>query len=216
MPKRGSGTGREAISEGAARARIVTAARARFFELGYSALTMDDLAAELGMSKKTLYRHFPSKDALVEEIFEQFAAQVRTLAQTVFSNDALSFTGKLHQFTATMVRRFAAIQPHVVRDLGRFAPHIARKLEELRYRNIPRIFGEIFRQGQKAGMVRSDLDSAFAVEFWRGAINGLMQPASLERLGLTPDQAFQRGIDLFFAGFLTPDGRKDYEKHVAT
>ncbi|HVU23520.1 MAG TPA: helix-turn-helix domain-containing protein, partial [Opitutus sp.] len=56
------------------RTRIVTAARVHLFTYGYSALTMDDLARELGMSKKTLYVHFPGKDALVEAVLGQFVA----------------------------------------------------------------------------------------------------------------------------------------------
>lgn len=198
------------------RARIVSAARAQFFDFGYSALTMDELAGTLGMSKKTLYRHFRGKDELVEEVLQEFVSGVRDTAETVFSEHALSFTAKLHRFTDAIVRRFAAIKPHVLRDLERAAPHVYRRLEELRYRNIPQIFGRIFRQGQTAGMIRGDVDAAFAVEFWRAAINGLMQPASLERLGITHDQAFERAIDLFFVGFLTPAGRKDYEKHVTS
>lgn len=214
MPKPASIAPGEA-TDAEARARIVGAARRHFFTVGYSALTMDELAAELGMSKKTLYRHFASKDALVEEILDVFASEVRALAESVFSDESLSFTAKLHRFTDAMVRRFASIQPHVMRDLERFAPQISRKIEELRYRNIPYVFGRIFQQGQAAGMIRSDIDAAFALEFWRAAINGMMQPATLGRLGLTPDHAFGRAINLFFAGFLTNAGRKDYEKHVA-
>lgn len=214
MPKPAAITSAD-VSEADVRARIVAAARLHFFSVGYSALTMDELAAELGMSKKTLYRHFASKDALVEEVLDVFASEVRALAESVFSGESLSFTAKLHRFTDAMVRRFASIQPHVMRDLERFAPQISRKIEELRYRNIPQVFGRIFQQGQAAGMIRSDVDAAFAIEFWRAAINGMMQPATLARLGLAPDQAFGRAINLFFAGFLTTSGRKDYEKHVA-
>ena len=39
-----------------------------FLTQGFRSVTMDDLAAELGMSKKTLYAHFPSKKALLEAI----------------------------------------------------------------------------------------------------------------------------------------------------
>jgi len=55
-------------------ARIVETAHAHLFTYGYNALTMDDLAHELGVSKKTLYVHFRSKDALVEMILDNFAA----------------------------------------------------------------------------------------------------------------------------------------------
>ena len=47
---------------------ILRQARAHFFSHGYSQCTMDELAAELGMSKKTLYVHFSSKEALVRAV----------------------------------------------------------------------------------------------------------------------------------------------------
>src|SRR5206468_11314777 len=52
----------------AGRQRIVDAARAHFFSHGFRSVTMDDLAAEMGISKKTLYAHFPSKIALLEAV----------------------------------------------------------------------------------------------------------------------------------------------------
>ena len=196
--------------------RILDAARVHLFTYGYSAFTMDDLAAELGMSKKTLYVHFPSKDALVEAILSRFVAEVRSSADALFTDKTLSFTAKLHRFSEAMVQRFTRMGPHVFRDLQRSAPHIYRKIEELRHNNIPHVFGQLVRQGQAAGMVRADIDPDFAIEFWRPAIQSLMHPDTLERLKLQPDQMFTKAVDLFFHGLLTPTGRKDYEKHVAS
>ncbi len=48
------------------RQRIVDATRVHFFSHGFRRVTMDDLAAELGISKKTLYAHFPGKFDLLE------------------------------------------------------------------------------------------------------------------------------------------------------
>ena len=194
--------------------RILEAARVHLFMYGYSAFTMDDLAAELGMSKKTLYVHFPSKDALVEAVIMGFTAEIRASADTLFADQALSFTAKLHRFSETMVQRFERMGPHVLRDLQRSAPHIYRKIEEFRHRNIPHIFGRMLRQGQAAGMVRADVDPDFAIEFWRPAIQSVMHPDALERLHLRPDQMFTKAINLYFGGLLTPAGHKDYEKHL--
>lgn len=203
------------LPESEVHGRILAAARTHFFSYGYSALTMDELAAELGMSKKTLYVHFPSKDALVGAILEGFVAEVRGSAETLFNDPGLSFPMKLHRFSEAMVQRFSRMQPHVFRDLQRAAPHIYRHIEELRHNNIPHVFGQMVRQGQMAGMVRTDIDPGFAVEFWRPAIQSLMHPDTLERLQLTPAQMFTNAINLFFGGLLTPAGRKDYEKHLS-
>src|ERR671925_2218500 len=48
--------------------RIVTAARRHYFAHGFRGVTMDDLAEELGMSKKTLYASFPSKLDLLQAV----------------------------------------------------------------------------------------------------------------------------------------------------
>jgi AcrR family transcriptional regulator len=192
--------------------RILAAASRQLFAYGYNALTMDELARELGVSKKTLYVHFATKDALVETVLNRFAAEVRRLADDLFADRELNFVTKFSRLVEAMIRRFAQVNPLFVRDLQRFAPHLYRKLEELRYKNIPYVFGQVLRQGQAAGMVRPELDPGFAIEFWRTAIVGLMQPDAIERTGLTPDQVFQKSINLFFTGLLTPAGRKDYEK----
>src|SRR6266436_1564863 len=62
------------------RHRIVEAARAHFFNHGFRSVTMDDLAAELGISKKTLYAHFASKTVLLEAVLaDKFASVSSTL-----------------------------------------------------------------------------------------------------------------------------------------
>jgi len=193
-------------------ARIIAAARRHLFTYGYSALTMDDLARELGMSKKTLYRHFAGKDDLVAAVLDQFAAEVRELADRLFADRELSFAAKFSRLVEAMMRRFSQVNPPVIRDLQRFSPALYARLEELRHKNIPYVFGQVLRQGQAAGMVRRDVDPDFAIEFWRSAIVALMQPDAIERTGLPPDRIFRQAIDLFFSGLLTPAGRKDHEK----
>ena len=66
------------------RQRIVEAARAHFFSHGFRRVTMDDLAEELGISKKTLYAHFPGKLVWV-------AGPIQVVGTSVFS--AVMLTG---------------------------------------------------------------------------------------------------------------------------
>ena len=61
----------------AARERILSAFAERARLKGIRAVVMGDLARELAMSKKTLYQHFTSKDALVREILERWIERVR-------------------------------------------------------------------------------------------------------------------------------------------
>lgn len=193
-------------------ARILDAAQAHLFSRGYNSLTMDELARELGISKKTIYSHFSSKDSLAEEVIRRFVAGMRNFAESLFAENQSGFLDKLQRFVEGMSRRFGSINPHVFAELKRNAPQIHLLIEEMRRTNIPLIFNRILSEGQKTGMVRKDLDARFAIEFWRSAIQSLMQPESLERLGMRPEEVFRNGIRLFFGGLLTPTGRKEYEK----
>lgn len=192
--------------------RILQQARERFFAHGYSAFLMDDLAADLGMSKKTLYRHFAGKDALIRAVIEGLAAEIRADADALLGNRMLGFAEKLRGFTEGMMERMRALTPATVRDLERCAPDLYALVREMRQKNIPYIFGRLIEEGQMAGLVRTDLPAGFAVEFYLQAMNGLFQPAAFDRLQLAPREVISRAIELFFGGLLTPSGRKEHEK----
>src|SRR5437016_12874047 len=76
--------------------RIVEAARAHFFSHGFRSVTMDDLAKELGISKKTLYAHFPGKINLLEAVLADKFASVESTLKEVARNHPNDFPAALH------------------------------------------------------------------------------------------------------------------------
>jgi AcrR family transcriptional regulator len=202
------------ISDPAA-ARIVRQAREHFFAHGYCHCTLDELATELGMSKKTLYVYFRSKDDIMRAVLDQLGAEIRSEAETLFANRSLNFAEKLRGFAESMFVRLARLNPRTPRELQRFAPHLHQQLMEIRQRNIPYIFGRFIEEGQLAGKVRPDIDAPFAIEFFLQAMQGCIQSDALERHQLAPRDMLPRAIDLFFGGLLTPAGRKEHEKLFA-
>src|SRR5438045_2123638 len=119
---RGLNTPIESPATSSARQRIIMDARHHFFAHGFRGVTMDDLGTELGMSKKTLYAHFPSKSALVEAVildkFRDAAANLEA-ATSVASNE---FMGSLQQLLIRLQQQMAEIQPSFVRDIQREEP----------------------------------------------------------------------------------------------
>jgi AcrR family transcriptional regulator len=198
------------------RTRILEVARTLLLAYGFNALTMDDLARELGMSKKTLYVHFPSKNALAEAILDGIGKSIRAQLEAVLSHPKLTFAQKLCGVIDVVGSLLGKVSPAIFRDLQRNAPHLYQKIEEVRQKNIPFVFGSLIRTGIAEGMVRPEIDPAFAAEFWLQAIRGLVQPDILDRTQLTPRQTLEKGIHLFFNGLLTPAGRKDYEHHIVS
>jgi AcrR family transcriptional regulator len=197
-------------------ARILQAARVRLLASGYSSLTMDELAHDLGMSKKTLYRHFRSKDDIIDAIIEEIGQAIRDRMDSFLTNPKLNFTQKLCALVEVVGSNLALASPGLLHDLQRFAPQLYQKIDDLRQRNVPYVFGRLIRAGLAEGKVRPEIDPAFAVEFWLQAIRGLVHPAVLERTQLTPRQTLERAIHLFFGGLLSPAGRRDYDRHLTS
>src|SRR5207237_2068604 len=85
---------------GSVRQRIVEAARAHFFSHGFRSVTMDDLAEELGISKKTLYAHFPGKIDLLEAVLANKFASVETTLKEVTRAYPRDFPATLRELLA--------------------------------------------------------------------------------------------------------------------
>lgn len=195
-------------------ARILAAAAERLFGYGYQALTMDELAHDLGVSKKTLYVHFPGKDAIIGRIIDRLGAAVRTRMDAVVADPALTFTGKIAAVINVAGETFGRISPALLRDLRRYAPPLYQRIEDFRQRTVPAVFGSLIRMGMAEGRVRNDLDPDFATEFWLQAIRGLVQPEVLEKTQLNITQTLTQAHRLLLTGLLTPSACKEYEHHA--
>ena len=139
----------------------------------------------------------------------------RTRLLITAAEEVPSFAEKLRGFAEGMFERLSHLNPRTPRELQRFAPQLHQQLVEIRQRNIPYVFGRFIEEGQIAGKVRTDINAAFAVEFFLQAMQGLMQSGVLDRHRIAPQDLVPRAIDLFFGGLLTPAGRKEHEKLFA-
>lgn len=193
--------------ENSGRQRIVTTARRHFFTYGFRAITMDDLARELGMSKKTLYAHFPGKGALVEAVLLDKIRRVESDLQQITSDSSSDFLTTLHQLLARVQMHLEEIQPPFLRDLRREAPEMFALVETRRREMIHQYFGRLVGDGQVAGIIREDVQTKLIVEILLGATQAIMNPEKLMELGLTPKSGFSGIITVIFRGVFTETGR---------
>ena len=190
------------------RQRIVDAARAHFFSHGFRRVTMNDLAAELGISKKTLYVHFPDKMAVLEAVLADKFAGVQAKLEQVTREHAHDFPAALHELLANTQRELDEIKPPFVRDMRQKAPHVFKTVERRRSELIGHFFGKLFVEGQRAGMVRKDIPAKIMIEILLGTVQAIVNPAKVEELGLTPRSAFSAVLDVVLEGVLTRKGKK--------
>jgi AcrR family transcriptional regulator len=190
------------------RQRIVDAARAHFFSHGFRSVTMDDLAEELGISKKTLYAHFPGKFDLLEAVLADKFASVEATLKEVTRAQPHGFPATLQELLAGTRRELDEIKPPFVRDMRQKAPQVFKVVERRRAALIQHYFGKLFVEGQRAGMVRKDVPPKLIIEILLAMVQSIMNPAKMEELEMMPKEGFAGILKIVLEGALTPKGRK--------
>jgi AcrR family transcriptional regulator len=200
-------TAQERSAESAAAQRIIEAARNHFFAHGFRGVTMDDLAAELGMSKKTLYACFSSKAVLLRAVLLDKFERIESDLQRVTSAYSMDVPQALQRLLACMQSHAEEIQPPFVRDIRREAPEMFRLVQSRRRDVIQRYFGKLLNDGRRAGIIRKDISTRLMIEILLGATEAIMNPPKMAELDLTPRAGFLAIITVIFEGLLTEKGR---------
>jgi AcrR family transcriptional regulator len=190
------------------RQRIVAAARAHFLSHGFRSVTMDDLAQELGISKKTLYIHFPGKHDLLGAVLADKFASVEATLRDVAHAHPHDFSASLHALLSGTQRELNELKPPFVRDMRQKAPEMFKVVERRRAGLIQHHFGKLLVDGQKAGMVRKDVPAKLIIEMLLAMVQSIMNPAKIEELGMLPKEGFAGILKIVLEGALTAKGRR--------
>ena len=190
------------------RQRIVNAARTHFFNHGFRRVTMDDLSEELGISKKTLYAHFPGKFDLLEAVLADKLRSVELTLREVTRAHPGDFPATLRKLLAGTQRELDEIKPPFVRDMRQKAPDVFKVVERRRAALIQRYMGRFFVDGQRLGMVRKDVPARLIVEILLAMVQSIMNPPKMEELGMMPKEGYTGILKIVLEGALTAKGRK--------
>src|SRR4029078_13018781 len=190
------------------RQRIIDAARTHFFSHGFRSVTMDDLAEELGISKKTLYTYFPGKFDLLEAVLADKLTGVEATLKEVTRAHPDDFPATLRELLAGTQRELDEIKPPFVRDMRQKAPDVFKLVERRRAALIGPDMGKFFGDGQRLGMVRKDVPAKLIIEILLGIVQSIMNPAKIEELGMMPKEGYTGILKIVLEGALTAKGRK--------
>ena len=179
---------------------VIAAARRQFFVHGFRRVSMDDLAAELRMSKKTLYACFPSKSSLVEAVLKDKFHEVEADLSRLASERSFDMEEAIRRFLQRVQAHTAEIHPSFVRDLGRESPDLFRVVEHRRRRLIRRHVAGLFNKGRKAGLIRKDIPVYLLIEILLGAVEAIMIPSKVTELGLTLERGYSTIIRVILEG----------------
>lgn len=183
---------------------ILDAAEEILLEKGYYEMSMDDIAARVGISKGTVYLHFTSKDALVLALLAQHMQNFEDIVTSAMESD-LSPAATLRRLLTQVYRGMASSHFQVMLVLLQQADlreHFIKKKESLQSRET--VIMQCLTTLLEDGKARGELNPAIPTPVLLGIIEGMLSPHSFNRTltlsGLKADALIDYLIDFFFKG----------------
>ncbi len=190
--------------------RILTAAREYFFTNGFSKVTMEEFAHSMGMSKKTIYKFFPSKDDIVKAITREQLVTINNRCESFRNNSSMEFIDRIKSTISYLTTEMQKMKPQFYIDVQRTMPELWKEVDNFRHEKVTSDFGLMVQQGVDLGIFRSDVNVQVFVLMYSSAMQSIVNPEVLSHLPLNLSQAYQAAITVFFEGMMTDDGRSKY------
>jgi AcrR family transcriptional regulator len=204
------GAGRPAAPAEDVVRRVIDTAAEQYMRLGFSAVTTDETARAAGISKKTLYQHFPSKDELLRSVVRENSERHTSAVRAICRNESCSIAKRLKNMLNYMSRLFGEMSPAIVHDLRRCAPEVWNEVEQNRQRCIQEDFGALLKEGRERGEFRKDVDPRIFMMIYAETIRNVINPQAFAQLGVPPARVFETVYKVLFEGILTDKARKEY------
>lgn len=191
------------------RQRILEIAMAQFARFGVRTITMEDLARQAGISKKTIYQEFEDKKDLVKAVFAAILEQDRKrLAFILEQGDGV--IEHLVQTSKMMRERLTSINPLVILEVQKYFPEAWNLFESFKQETIQQDLIKVLERGKELGYFRPEIDSRVLARVRLTQVTTAFDPKNFAEpdYNLVEDQMII--LDHFLHGIFTEKGRQAY------
>ncbi len=193
--------------------RILEKAEELFKKYGIKSITMDEIAARLGISKKTIYQSFADKNELVLQIFNHHICKSREdcfVASEQGQNAIHEVLLSLESFNATMQN----MNPNVMYDLEKYHPEVFAKFTEFKNKFLHDSILKNIQRGIKEEVYRSDINPEIITRLRLATLllgtNIELFPAHQFRIADTELEI----VTHFLSGIVTPKGARILKRYI--
>lgn len=131
-----------------------------FFQYGIKAVSIDDIAHELGMSKKTIYNFFGSKDEIIDHILDRNIEEYTCSYSGLVSQSKNAIDAIVHIYRMKC-EQHDLIKPIFISDVQKYYPRVWEKLKGFYEIHILKTIQENIQRGQQEGLYRENINTDF-------------------------------------------------------
>jgi TetR/AcrR family transcriptional regulator, cholesterol catabolism regulator len=137
--------------------RILEKATDLFKRYGIRSITMDEIAAQLGISKKTIYQFFTDKDAMVEAVVNEEMKQNEEGCRE-YSMTAENAVHEIFLAMDGIEEMLKTMNPQLIHDLEKHHPVAFKRLKQYKYQFLYTMIKENLERGKLEDFYRSDVN----------------------------------------------------------
>ncbi|WP_428223860.1 TetR/AcrR family transcriptional regulator [Flavobacterium sp.] len=190
--------------------KIITKATEMFLKIGFKSVTMDDIACEMCISKKTIYKFFSNKEKLVEESTHIIHQKIHEVIDEIVAKNfnAIEENFEIRRLFKEM---FQSYDNSPVYQLKRHYPEIYAKLMESEIEDCNEMFGQNIRKGIQEGLYRPEVNIEAYIQFYYTLIFSINENTLLESETL---QLEKEALEYHTRALATPKGIEELEKQL--
>jgi TetR/AcrR family transcriptional regulator, cholesterol catabolism regulator len=192
---------------------ILEQAHKLFMRLGIKSMTMDDVASQLRMSKKTLYEHFTDKNDLVEQVVAGVCKYHRSTTDAICAK-GLNAIDEVFEIMNFVVGQIGGVHPSVQFDLQKYHPKAWGIMEQAEKTDISRCVTQNLRKGVKEGFFREDLDVEVISRIYVSRIDALWDGRVFPPGQFSVKDVLWKNFEYHIRGIASRKGLEYLEKKV--
>ena len=190
--------------------KIISKAKEMFLKLGFKSITMDDIACEMCISKKTIYKYFSNKDILIEESIDLLHKEVKETMDAIISKNynAIEENFEIKRMFREM---FKSAESSPIYQLKKHYPDIYNKVLNIQVSICEDCFRKNILKGIKEGLYRENLDVENYVKFYYTLIFTINENTMLEK---ESHELEVKALEYHIRAMATLAGIIELEKHL--
>ena len=191
--------------------KIISKASELFLKLGFKSVTMDDIAGEMCISKKTIYKYFCNKEVLIEESTSAVHKQVHEVIDTVVAKEynAIHENFEIREMFRDMFKNNTDTSP--IYQLKKHYPEIYQNVLSHEIEQCTQYFRVNIEKGIREKLYREELNIDVYVKFYYTLIFHINQNTVSEK---EAQKIELEALEHHTRAMATPDGILELEKQL--
>lgn len=189
------------------REKILHKATEMFLNLGFKSVTMDDLASEMGISKKTIYSHYENKTKLVEESTMDLFWFISNGIDEIIAlkKNPIEELYEIKKFVMLHLKDEKSSPQY---QLQKYYPKVHETLRQKQYDVMQESVVDNITRGVEMGIYRDNLNVEFVSRIYFSGVTSIKDNSLFPLQIFSMAQLMDHYLEYHIRGIVTPKGRK--------